>query len=269
MSIAILGPRAASSRRRSASDERCQALGLRARPRSPRRERRRRRALAGAQFRDHPRGRRARAHELVDAVDVERGNRLALAVEHAGACRRRRRAALRLQPGRKAAGERIGVDVEQRAVARRADAGDHRDELLTRTAMSRAGHRQVGSGSPTRPRSTSSPLVARCGLAGLTGPTPASAPVSPTACPPAALIAATNRVLIDPASTATTTCSVASSVIRRPSTWCLGSPPAPARRRSPCRRRARRPACAAAPTRAISRATPSSARGLRAARRRA
>ena len=53
-----------------------------------------------------------------------------------------------------------------------------------------------------------SPLVALCGAAFFTGATPASAPVKPTALPPAALIAATNRVLIEPASTDTTISSV-------------------------------------------------------------
>ena len=58
------------------------------------------------------------------------------------------------------------------------------------------------------PRSTVSPLVALCGAAFSTGATPASAPVRPTALPPAALIAATNLVLIEPASTDTTMLSV-------------------------------------------------------------
>ena len=80
-------------------------------------------------------------------------------------------------------------------------------------------------GMPTRPKSTERPSTARWGGAGSDSPHPASAPVSPTARTPAATSAATNRVLTAPASTATTISSVASSVIRRPST-CRFSMPA-------------------------------------------
>ena len=80
-------------------------------------------------------------------------------------------------------------------------------------------------GTPTRPRSTTRPSTVRCGGAGSDRPHAASAPVSPTAATPAAVSAATRRVLMAPASTETTTSSVGSSVMRSPST-CRFSIPA-------------------------------------------
>jgi hypothetical protein len=62
------------------------------------------------------------------------------------------------------------------------------------------------------------------GAARFTVATVASAPVSPTGRAPARRTAATSRVLIAPASTATTTSSVGSSVTRRPSTCRFGIP---------------------------------------------
>jgi hypothetical protein len=62
------------------------------------------------------------------------------------------------------------------------------------------------------------------GAARFTTATPASAPVSPTGDPPASRTAATRRVLIEPASTATTASSVGASVTRNPSTWRFGMP---------------------------------------------
>ena len=92
------------------------------------------------------------------------------------------------------------------------------------SSVSNSGAAAVLTGVPTIPRSTESPLVALCNAAFFTGATPASAPVNPIARPPAALMAATNRVLMDPASTETTISSVSGSVTRRPSTWRLGMP---------------------------------------------
>ena len=69
------------------------------------------------------------------------------------------------------------------------------------------------------------PSTERCGGAGSESPQRPSAPVSPTAGTPACASAATNRVLIVPASTATTASSVGSSVMRSPST-CRFSMPA-------------------------------------------
>ena len=101
-------------------------------------------------------------------------------------------------------------------------------------------------------------------------PHAASAPVSPTALTPAVVSAATNRVLIVPASTLTTTSSVASSVIRSPSTWRFSMPAtfsaASISLPPPCTidQRRRRAARCARPPRRRSRAAPD----LRAARRR-
>ncbi len=80
-------------------------------------------------------------------------------------------------------------------------------------------------GSPTRPSSTDCPPTVLCGGATSEMPQPPSAPVSPAAGTPAAESVATNRVLTTPASTETTTSSVGSSVMRRPST-CRFSMPA-------------------------------------------
>ena len=87
-----------------------------------------------------------------------------------------------------------------------------------RRRRARAPARRPGRGPPAR-RSW-----LRWARRRLTVATPASAPVSPTARPPAALMAATKRVLMAPASTETTTSSVGASVTRRPSTCRFGMP---------------------------------------------
>ena len=98
------------------------------------------------------------------------------------------------------------------------------------------------TGEPTSPRSTFGRRRSRSARRAVDrGATDASAPVQSHR-PRARLApsAATSRVLIAPASTATTTSSVRASVTRRPSTWCFGMPAAPAPRRFRGRRRAPR-----------------------------
>ena len=78
--------------------------------------------------------------------------------------------------------------------------------------------RRRGQDRPSRRSSTCAAAAA------FTRPTPASAPVRPTAGTPAAPSAATNRVFTSPASTLTTTSSVGSSVMRSPSTCRFSMP---------------------------------------------
>ena len=156
-------------------------------------------------FATMPARRRARAHER-----ITRPHRRALAsvapvgVEHAGGGagnqqpRRAIRRAARLPASVSA------FTLNSRPSARGADAGHDRhvaaahSVLISRRAA-RTSARRPGRGS------TISPLVGFVRRRRLHRRTPASAPVSPTAGAPAALIAATSRVLIEPASTATTT----------------------------------------------------------------
>ena len=120
--------------------------------------------------------------------------------------------------------ERVGVHVEQAALRAHADTGDDRhvavaaeiDEQSRPALTDRLAH--AVRDPPC------SPSTVTCGAARSASASPASAPVRPTALPPAALIAATNRVFTLPARTLTTTSSVSASVTRRPSTWCFAMP---------------------------------------------
>ena len=86
-------------------------------------------------------------------------HRRAVRVEHAG-----RRAGddqpARAEARRQMSGERVGVDVEQPAVASEADARDDRHEAAGDQASCSSRDVGVAAGTPTRPRSTDAPVDA-------------------------------------------------------------------------------------------------------------
>ena len=85
------------------------------------------------------------------------------------------------QPRRQVPGERVGVDVEQPAVARRARCTRRPARSRRRSASSAAACRRRRSGCRRARDRPCRPSTVRCGGAGSTSPHAASAPVSPTA----------------------------------------------------------------------------------------
>ena len=140
-----------------------------------------------------------------------------------GVSRRRRAAARRAR--RRGRGERVGVDIEQAAVAdRRCSRRPARSRA--RRGPTRSAGGPAGTGTPTRPKSTAGPQAPRRCRRSLTGSTAhPRRSVRPSA-PPAAVSAATRRVFTAPARTETTRSSVGPSVMRRPSTLPLEIPAA-------------------------------------------
>ena len=135
--------------------------------------------------------------------------------------------------------QRVGVHVEQLAIARRPDARHHRHVTLPAQVDQQCRFLPADRLANAAEIDGVTRWSTYAGGAALTRPTPASAPVRPTAGTPAAPSAATNRVFTRPASTLTTISSVGSSVMRSPRPAASRCRHARATRRSRARRRAR------------------------------
>ena len=125
---------------------------------------------------------------------------------------------------RQMARERVGVDVQQPAIATETDARDHRHETA---AEERVQHAHVGvfprnADRTERHHAAVHGAMRRRDVRQSTRRVRSGQPDGAT---PAVVSAATNRVLITPARTDTTTSNVGSSVIRSPSI-CRFSMPA-------------------------------------------
>ena len=160
------------------------------------------RRAARRELRDHARRGRAARDDVVDAGDVERGNRPRRPRRARPACRRR-------SPGRtspSAAAMRHAITSALTFKHCRAPAlvdcsvAEARDRPARSRgrAAARSSAGSASTGSPTKPRSTTAPSVVRrarrCASA---RPNPASTPVRPTARTPAATSAATRSVFAD------------------------------------------------------------------------
>ena len=126
-------------------------------------------------------------------------------------------------------GHRVGVHVEQRRPrCVSAEAGDDRHVAARTSSTSSDGPAAVGLADEAE--IDERPSTARCGSAARRADAGVRAGRPTAASRPRHSSAATKRVFTAPASTATTTSSVAASVMRRPST-CRFAMPARAERR--------------------------------------
>ena len=163
------------------------------------------------------------AMTCIDAGRVEHRDRFAAGRRARRRCRRRSRG--RRRPSAAAMRHAMTSAFTFRIAGSPVRAGASRCPDWRRPARSRApaavrcSDGSASAGSPTSPRSTTVPAVDRCAAVRVARPSPASTPVRPTAGTPHATSAATSSVFAVPASTETTTSSVARSVMRRPSTF--------------------------------------------------
>ena len=129
--------------------------------------------------------------------------------------------------GGELAGGQVGVEVEHLAVLGQPEAGDHRHVAAAAQSASSSA-RSIPTTSPTSPKSIGSgppPETTRGGRRrARSTPLPACSPTAPR---PAPRRAAHSSTLSRPATTISSTSSVAASVIRRPPTSCVFTPSRP------------------------------------------
>ena len=179
--------------------------------------------LTGPQLGNHPGAGHAAPDQRAGRRPIQRRDRPPVLVQHAGRCTgnhepgRSRAVPPDARPSCRHSRSERPVDAHRRCWRRPAGSRPApRSSEQARRSRSPVGRRQTRDRSrPHRRRAAARPCTAAM---------PASAPVRPTARPPAALIAATKRVFTAPASTSTTMPSVAASVTRRPSTCRLAMP---------------------------------------------